>query len=98
MEKGIKILEEFKATALTELDTVSNYLRFFPTYNHQEFKSKWLRTAILKVIEIIMSRKIYYNTGICFRGLSTNSDIMANIVLKTFKICFDLFQHILSLL
>jgi len=26
MEKGIKKLEEFKTTALTELDTVSNYL------------------------------------------------------------------------
>lgn len=26
MEKGIKNLEEFKTTALTELDTVSNYL------------------------------------------------------------------------
>lgn len=26
MEKGIKILAEFKATALTELDTVSNSL------------------------------------------------------------------------
>ena len=29
MDRGIKILEEFKAAALTELDTVSNYLRFF---------------------------------------------------------------------
>ena len=26
MEKGIKILEEFKTTALTELETVSNSL------------------------------------------------------------------------
>ena len=50
MEKGIKNLEEFKTTALTELDTVSNYLAldFFPTYNHQKLKSEGLRTAILK--------------------------------------------------
>ena len=56
MDKGIKILEEFKAAALTELDTVSNYRRFYPTYNYQGFKNKRLSTAILKVIEIIMRR------------------------------------------